>query len=254
MAGHSHSANIAHRKGAQDAARGKIFQKLSKEIFVAAQSGPDPDKNPTLKLAISKAKAKNMPKDNIERAITKATGTKGSESFTELIFNATISGGATFIVVTLSDNINRVKSNIQAYFNKQNATLGKTGQIPFSFDKKGIIEISKSLINEDDFMVFALENGVEDVKTTEDSLIALCAPENFSEFKNAIETQLKIEDFIQCEVTYIPNIYVAYETEKEAKLLDFVEKLKEDDDVQDVFHNIEITQKQWNELQTYITR
>ncbi|WP_322902202.1 YebC/PmpR family DNA-binding transcriptional regulator [Mycoplasmopsis felis] len=240
MAGHSHSANIAHRKGAQDAARGKIFQKLSKEIFVAASLGPDPDMNPTLKLAISKAKSKNMPKENIERAIAKAKGTKSSDSFTELVFNATISGGATFIVVTLSDNVNRVKSNIQAYFNKQNATLGKTGQIPFVFDKKGIIEISKNETTEDDLMMIALESGADDIQTLDDSFIIFCKPENFSELKNALETNLKIENFIQCEVTYIPNMYVEYDEEKRNKLLEFAEKLKDDDDVQDVYHNIEV--------------
>ncbi|WP_322959722.1 YebC/PmpR family DNA-binding transcriptional regulator [Mycoplasmopsis felis] len=241
MAGHSHSANIAHRKGAQDAARGKIFQKLSKEIFVAASLGPDPDMNPALKLAISKAKSKNMPKENIERAIAKAKGTKSSDSFTELVFNATISGGATFIVVTLSDNVNRVKSNIQAYFNKQNATLGKTGQIPFVFDKKGIIEISKNETTEDDLMMIALESGAEDIQTLDDSFIIFCKPENFSELKNALETNLKIENFIQCEVTYIPNMYVEYDEEKRNKLLEFAEKLKDDDDdVQDVYHNIEV--------------
>ncbi|BBU47848.1 YebC/PmpR family DNA-binding transcriptional regulator [Mycoplasmopsis felis] len=240
MAGHSHSANIAHRKGAQDAARGKIFQKLSKEIFVAASLGPDPDMNPALKLAISKAKSKNMPKENIERAIAKPKGTKSSDSFTELVFNATISGGATFIVVTLSDNVNRVKSNIQAYFNKQNATLGKTGQIPFVFDKKGIIEISKNETTEDDLMMIALESGADDIQTLDDSFIIFCKPENFSELKNALETNLKIENFIQCEVTYIPNMYVEYDEEKRNKLLEFAEKIKDDDDVQDVYHNIEV--------------
>nr|WP_322958851.1 YebC/PmpR family DNA-binding transcriptional regulator [Mycoplasmopsis canis]WQQ12232.1 YebC/PmpR family DNA-binding transcriptional regulator [Mycoplasmopsis canis] len=240
MAGHSHAANIAHRKGAQDAARGKIFQKLSKEIYVAASLGPDPDMNPALKLAIAKAKSKNMPKDNIERAIAKAKGSKNSEAYTELIFNATVSGGATFIVITLSDNVNRVKSNIQSYFNKQNATLGKTGQIPFAFDKKGIIEISKDLTSEDELTMVALENGVEDIENEGESFVLLCSPENFSYLKNAIERDLNIENFIQCEVTYLPNMYVEYDEEKEKKLLDFVDKLKEDDDVQEVYHNIEI--------------
>ncbi|WP_027121123.1 YebC/PmpR family DNA-binding transcriptional regulator [Mycoplasma leonicaptivi] len=240
MAGHSHAANIAHRKGAQDAARGKIFQKLSKEIYVAASQGPDPDMNPALKLAISKAKAKNMPKDNIERAIAKAKGAKASESYTELVFNATVSGGATFIVVTLSDNVNRVKSNIQAYFNKQNATLGKTGQIPFAFDKLGIIEISKEFVSEEELMLVALENGVENIENEAESFVLLCTPDNFSNLKTSLETQLNIENFIQCEVTYIPNMYVSYDEEKRTKLLEFAEKLKEDDDVQDVYHNIEI--------------
>ncbi|MFV8434814.1 YebC/PmpR family DNA-binding transcriptional regulator [Mycoplasma sp. 3137] len=243
MAGHSHAANIMHRKGAQDAARGKIFQKLSKEIYVAAQKGPDPESNPSLKLAIAKAKSKNMPKDNIERAIKKAAGDKNSNAFVETVFNATVSGGATFIVVTLSDNLNRVKSNIQAYFNKQNATLGKTGQIPFAFDKKGIIEISKQYVSEDDIMMVALENGADDVEVAEESFVITTAPENFSDLKSAIESSLGVNEYLQCEVTYLPNMYVEYDAEKEQKLLDFVEKLKDDDDVQDVYHNIDVKEE-----------
>ncbi|WP_025755454.1 YebC/PmpR family DNA-binding transcriptional regulator [Mycoplasmopsis cricetuli] len=245
MAGHSHSANIAHRKGAQDAARGKIFQKLSKEIFVAASSagGPDPEKNPALKLAITKARSKNMPKDNIERAISKAKGEKNTNTFVETIFNATVSGGATFIVVTLSDNINRVKSNIQSYFNKQNATLGKTGQIPFAFDHKGIIEIVKDNINEEELMLVALENGADNIENTQETFVITVDPEHFSTLKISLEKHFQIENFIQCEVTYLPNMYVDYEKEKEQKMLDFIEKIKEDDDVQDVYHNINVTLK-----------
>ncbi|WP_324672527.1 YebC/PmpR family DNA-binding transcriptional regulator [Mycoplasma sp. 888] len=239
MAGHSHAANIAHRKGAQDAARGKIFQKLSKEIFVAARLGADPDTNPALKLAIAKAKSKNMPKDNIERAIAKAAGDKNANAFIETVFNATVGGGATFIVVTLSDNLNRVKSNIQSYFNKQNATLGKTGQIPYPFRKLGIIEITKELVNEDDLMEVALENGSEDVETYDESFVLTTLPENFTDLKNAIEDKFGQIDFIQCEVTYVPDMYVEYDQEKKDKLLEFADKLKEDDDVQDVYHNIE---------------
>ncbi|WP_406613430.1 YebC/PmpR family DNA-binding transcriptional regulator [Mycoplasma corogypsi] len=240
MAGHSHAANVMHRKGAQDAARGKIFQKLSKEIYVAAKLGPDPEMNPALKLAISKAKAKNMPKDNIERAIAKAKGDKNASAFVETLFNATIPGGATFIVQTLSDNINRVTSNVQAYFNKQNASLGKTGQIPYAFDKRGIIEISKDLVSEDELMLVALENGAEEIENEETSFVLLSLPENFTQLKNAIENDLSIDTFIQCEVTYIPNIYVEYDAEKEKKLLDFIEKLKDDEDIQEVYHNIDI--------------
>ncbi|WP_426461518.1 YebC/PmpR family DNA-binding transcriptional regulator [Mycoplasma hafezii] len=240
MAGHSHAANIMHRKGAQDAARGKVFQKLSKEIFVAAQKGVDPETNPALKLAISKAKSKNMPKDNIERAIAKAKGDKNSHAFVETIFNATVTGGASFIVVTLSDNINRVTSNVQAYFRKQNATLGKTNQIPFAFDKMGIIEISKQLVTEDELMMVALENGADNIENEEESFVVLCLPENFTQLKTAIENDLGIDTFIQCEVTYIPNMYVEYDEEKETKLLEFAEKLKDDDDIQDVYHNIDV--------------
>ncbi|EFF41405.1 YebC/PmpR family DNA-binding transcriptional regulator [Mycoplasmopsis alligatoris] len=242
MAGHSHSANIAHRKNAQDAARGKIFQKLSKEIYVAAtgQGGADIETNPALKLAIAKAKAKNMPKDNIERALNKAKGDKNSSAFTEIVFNATVPGGVTFMVVTLSDNFNRVTSNITAYFNKQNAALGKTGQTPFCFDKKGIIEISKELIDEESLMLVAIENGADDIEVEENSFVVLCQPDAFSDVKNAIEETLGVTTFIQCEVTYIPNTYTEVTPEKQAKLLDFINKLEDDDDVQEVFHNIDI--------------
>ncbi|QGZ97558.1 YebC/PmpR family DNA-binding transcriptional regulator [Mycoplasma sp. NEAQ87857] len=240
MAGHSHAANIMHRKGAQDAARGKIFQKLSKEIYVAAKLGPDPETNPALKLAISKAKSKNMPKDNIERAVSKAKGDKNANAFVETIFNATVSGGASFIVVTLSDNINRVTSNVQAYFKKQNASLGKTGQIPFAFDKKGIIEFDKSLANEEELMLLAIENGAENIEVEDDTYVVITAPENFTDVKNELESAFDIENFVQCEVTYVPNMYVEYDQEKETKLLEFVEKLKDDDDIQEVYHNIEI--------------
>ncbi|MGV2393621.1 UNVERIFIED_CONTAM: YebC/PmpR family DNA-binding transcriptional regulator [Campylobacter lari] len=240
MAGHSHAANIMHRKGAQDAARGKIFQKLSKEIFVAAKAGGDPEMNPALKLAIAKAKAKNMPKDNIERAIDKALGnTKDGLSFTESLYNATISGGATFLVVTLSDNINRTTSNIQAYFNRQNAKLGKTGTVPFQFDHKGVLEISKSLTDEDSLTLVAIENGAEDIETTDESFIITTSPENFSNCKSAIEENLNIAEFMQCEVTYIPNSMVEFDGEKAEKVKEFIAKLEDDDDVQEVFHNIE---------------
>lgn len=242
MAGHSHSANIAHRKGAQDAARGKIFQKLSKEIYVAATAlgGPDPDTNPALKLAIAKAKAKNMPKDNIERALAKAKGDKNSSAFIETIFNATVSGGVNFIVVTLSDNINRVTSNVQAYFNKQNGTMGKTGQIPFSFDKKGIIELTKDKIDEDTLLMAVLEAGAENLEVSDETYVVTMLPENFSAVKAIIEDSLGINEFIQCEVTYLPNTYVQVDAEKQQKLLEFVAKLEDDDDIQEVYHNMEL--------------
>lgn len=243
MAGHSHSANIAGRKNAQDAARGKIFQKLSKEIYVAAtRGGYDPETNPALKLAISKAKSKNMPKDNIERAISKAKGNKNSESFVEILFNATVPGGVTFIALALSDNINRVTSNVQLYFSKQNATLGKTGQVPYTFDKKGIIEFYKESVDEETLMLVVLEKGAENIEQEDQTWIVTTQPENFSAVKNAIEDSLGISEFIQCEVTYLPNTYVQLPKEKQQKLLEFAAKMQEDDDIQSVFHNIDINE------------
>ncbi|MCS4536656.1 MULTISPECIES: YebC/PmpR family DNA-binding transcriptional regulator [unclassified Mycoplasma] len=243
MAGHSHSANIAHRKGAQDAARGKIFQKLFKEIYVVATGagGADPDSNPALKLAISKAKAKNMPKANIERALAKAKGeAKDGASFVETLFNATITGGATFLIKTLSDNMNRTKSSMTAYFNRQNATLGKTGQVPFQFDLQGIIEVSKELVDEDTITLTSLEHGASDIDVDDSSYLISTTPDVFSEVKNAIENELGISEFLQCEVTYIPNSTVKFDEEKTEKIKEFIAKLEDDDDVQEVFHNIEL--------------
>lgn len=242
MAGHSHSANIAHRKGAQDLARGKVFQKLFKEIFVAASGpgGADPDRNPALKLTIAKAKAKNMPKANIERALAKASGeAKDGATFSEVLFNATITGGASFLVSALSDNLNRTKSNMAMYFSRQGATLGKTGQVPFQFDHKGIIEISKDLIDEDSITMVALENGAEDIQVFDESYYITTLPENFTDLKNGIESSLGITDYLRCEVTYVPNSFVEFDAEKAAKIKEFIAKLDDDDDVQEVFHNIE---------------
>ncbi|UUM19345.1 YebC/PmpR family DNA-binding transcriptional regulator [Mycoplasma sp. 1018B] len=243
MAGHSKWANIKHRKGAQDAARGKIFQKLFKEIYVAATlpAGADPDTNPSLKLAISKAKSKNMPKANIERALAKAKGeSKEGSSFVETLFNATITGGATFLIKTLSDNMNRTKSQMTMYFNRQNAILGKTGQIPFQFDHKGILEISKNNIDEENLTLVALDNGAEDIEITEESYVITTLPENFTQCKIALEDALNISDFLQCEVTYLPNSTVSFDAEKTQKLSEFIDLLEDDDDVQEVFHNIEL--------------
>lgn len=243
MAGHSHSANIAHRKGAQDRARGKIFQKLFKEIYVVATGagGPDPDTNPALKLAISKAKSKNMPKANIERALAKAKGeAKEGASFVETLFNATITGGATFLIKTLSDNLNRTKSSMTALFNRQNAVLGKTGQVPFQFDLLGILEVSKEVADEDAITMCALENGASDIENTDNSYLITCEPENFSNIKQALENDLGVVDFMQCEVTYLPNSTVSFDGEKLEKIKEFIAKLEDDDDVQEVFHNIEL--------------
>ncbi|WP_416738020.1 YebC/PmpR family DNA-binding transcriptional regulator [Mycoplasmopsis meleagridis] len=243
MAGHSKWANIKHRKGAQDAARGKIFQKLFKEIYVAATTpaGADPEINPTLKLAISKAKSKNMPKANIERALAKAKGEgKNGAKYLETLFNATITGGATFLIKTLSDNMNRTKSSMTMYFNRQNAVLGKTGQVPFQFDHKGVLEISKDLIDEESLTMVALDNGADDFEITEESYVITTTPENFSQCKIAIEEGLGISDFIQCEVTYLPNSIVKFDEEKTKKLIEFIAQLEDDDDVQEVFHNIDL--------------
>ena len=171
MAGHSKWANIKHRKGAQDAARAKIFAKLSKEIMVAAaQGGPDVASNPTLRLAISKAKAKSMPKKNIEAAIVKATHSKEGSDYKEIIYGGNISG-VSFLIVYLSDNANRVAASIQAAFKKQHGSVSGASAVHYIFDRKGILEIAKDNLNADDVMMKALDAGALDFELLDDSFV-----------------------------------------------------------------------------------
>lgn len=242
MAGHSKWANIKHRKGAQDAIRGKIFAKFSKEIMVAAaRGGGDLDTNAALRLVVSKARAKSMPKANIEKAIAKATGSsKEGIDFKEIIFSGSLSGGAQVLVITLTDNINRVTANIQAYFKKAGGTTGKQGVIPYVFDQKGIIEIKKDLIDEETLMIYSLENGAEDFVSTNELYEIYVKPTDFSNFKEKIDKEFNLE-YETAEVTYIPNSEVVLTKEKTEVILNHIEKMEDDEDIQEVFHNIDLS-------------
>lgn len=242
MSGHSKWANIQHRKGAQDAKRGVIFQKLSKEIYVAAAlGGPDPAMNPSLRLAVSKAKAQSMPKSNIEKAIAKASGKNSDASnFKEYIYWGTLSGGAVVLIKCLTDNFNRLSSNVKAYFNKHGGTLGKSG-LPYVFDNKGLIELKKGLVDEDELMMFAIENGADNIDTDDDEIISItCEPSVFQSLSESIEKEFNIEKFENSSVTYIPNLYVELDEEKATKIQNSLDILEEDEDIQEVFHNIEV--------------
>ncbi|WGI36278.1 YebC/PmpR family DNA-binding transcriptional regulator [Mesomycoplasma lagogenitalium] len=242
MAGHSKWANIKHRKGAQDAIRGKIFAKFSKEIMVAAaRGGGDIETNPALRMVVSKARAKSMPKANIEKAIAKATGaSKEGADFKEVIYSGTLAGGVTFLVICLTDNMNRVVSNIQSLFKKAGGQVGKQGSIPYVFDQKGILEIEKNNIDEEELMMFALENGADDFKSENEFYEIYCEPSNFLNLKNALDQQYNFE-YKTAEVTYIPNQEIALDEEKTKKLLEHIEKFEDDEDVQEVFHNMDLS-------------
>ncbi|UUD37121.1 UPF0082 protein MCRO_0552 [Mycoplasmopsis californica] len=242
MAGHSKWANIQHRKGAQDAKRGVAFQKLSKEIYVAAaHGGTDPNMNPALRLAISKAKSQSMPKANIEKAIQKAAGgNNDGANFVEYLYSGVVSGGVTILISCLSDNFNRLSSNMKAYFNKQNGTIGKVGTMPYVFDQKGLIQISDKLVNEDALTEFAIENGAEEIENEEGIISITCAPSDFQKLSESIEKEFKIEKFEHSAVTYVPNSYVELDEERTQKILASIEKLEDDEDVQEVFHNIDL--------------
>lgn len=242
MAGHSKWANIQHRKGAQDAKRGVVFQKLSKEIYVAAaRGGVDPNTNPALRLAISKAKAQSMPKSNIEKAIQKANGNNNDgANFNEYIYWGTLSGGAVILISCLTDNFNRLSSNIKAYFNKYNGSIGKSGSLPYVFDQRGLLQFVRNDLDFDEVTLVAIENDALDIEIDDDQTITItCEPSAFNNLSQSIESTFNIEKFETSEVTYIPNTYVSLDEEKVQKILNSIEILEDDEDIQSVFHNIE---------------
>ena len=219
MAGHSKWANIQHRKGRQDAARSKLFSKLSKEITVAAKMGdPDPEKNPRLRLAVKEAKSQSMPKDNIERAINKAVGGDG-DNYDEIRYEGYGPGGVAVIVEAMTDNRNRTASTVRSTFSKNGGNLGETGSVGFMFDRKGQIVYPAKVGDEDTVMMAALEAGAEDVQSDEESHVVLCAPTDLNEVSTALEAVLG-----EAEST---------------KLMKLVETLEDDDDVQSVTTNVE---------------
>ncbi|OYD26709.1 YebC/PmpR family DNA-binding regulatory protein [Mycoplasma testudineum] len=239
MAGHSKWSNIKHRKGAQDAKRGKIFQKLSKEISVAAQRGPDVDSNPALRLAVSKAKSASMPKTNIEKAIAKGSGSqKDGETFIETMYAGTVSKGVQILVICLTDNLNRLTSNIKSYFNRANGNLGKQNAVPFVFDQKGLIEIDRKLIDQEKIEAYAIEAGAEDIQVEDEYYSITTAPSDFLDVLDSIKQSNGFEEFLSAEISYIPNTYVELDEEDNEKVLNFIEKLEDDDDIQTVYHNL----------------
>ena len=241
MAGHSKWHNIQRRKGAQDAKRGKIFMRHAKFIYTAAkQGGGDPDMNPTLRTAIEKAKADNMPNDNIERAIKKATGTLDGASFEEVTYEGYGPGGVAVIVHVLTDNRNRTASEVRHAFTKHGGNLGETGCVSFMFDRKGYIVIvdKEGTIDEDELTLEAIDGGAEDIEVSEQVYEIYTAPENFEEVRNHIEN--KGYDIEEAEITLIPQNYSELEEEQQEKVMQLVDMLEESEDVQDVHHNLKM--------------
>lgn len=242
MAGHSKWANIKHRKGAQDALRSKIFAKFSKEIMVAAsKGGPDLNSNSALRLVVAKAKAKSMPKANIDKAIAKATGA-GQEgaNFKEFFYSGNLPHGVSVIVEILTDNVNRAISNLQALFKRANGQIGKQNSIPYMFEQKGYIEIAKKDISEDELMLFVLDNGATDFLVDSESYEVFCEPSSLTSLKAALESEYKDIEFLSVEVNYFPNEKVEL-TEKDTEdLLNKIDTFLDDDDIQNVFHNIKL--------------
>jgi len=239
MAGHSKWANIQHRKKAQDAKRGKVFTRLVREITVAArEGGGDPDANPRLRLAWDKANAANVPKDNIERAIKKATGELEGVSYEEITYEGYAPGGVAVMVETVTDNRNRTVAAVRHAFSKHGGNLGTDGSVAYLFEKKGVITYAPGT-GEDRIMEAALEAGAEDIETDDDgSTEVLTSPEQFSEVLVGMRAAGLEPD--EAEVTMRPATLVEQDEESGRKLLKFLDMLEDLDDTQAVWHNADI--------------
>ncbi|MDG1240318.1 MAG: YebC/PmpR family DNA-binding transcriptional regulator [Planktomarina sp.] len=237
MAGHSKWANIQHRKGRQDKLRSKMFSKFSKEITVAAKMGdPDPDKNPRLRLAVKEAKQASMPKDNIDRAIKKATG-GDAEDYEEIRYEGYGTNGVAVIVETMTDNRNRTASTVRSTFTKYGGNLGETGSVGFMFDRKGEVMYPASVGDADTVMMAAIEAGAEDVDSSEDGHVIYCADTDLNEVSTALEAELGESD--STKLVWRPTTTTELDLEGMQKLMKLIDALEDDDDVQRVTANFE---------------
>jgi len=237
MAGHSKWANIRHRKGAQDAKRGKIFSKLIKEISVAVKAGgPDADSNPRLRLALQNCRGQNMPKDNIERAINKASGADGT-SYVEVTFEGYGPDGVAVFVESATDNNTRTVGNVRSFFRKYGGNLGKDGCLEFVFDRKGIFTIEQGELDEDDFTMEMIDVGAEDVEFEEGIITVTTAMEDFGGVQKKL-TELEIEPK-EAGLQRIPTTTKEISAPAWETLSKLLDVLEDDDDVQKVYHNVE---------------
>ena len=246
MAGHSKWANIQHRKGRQDAVRSKMFSKFSKEITVAAKMGdPDPEKNPRLRLAVKEAKANSMPKDNIDRAIKKAIG-GDAESYDEIRYEGYGPNGVAIIVEAMTDNRNRTASNVRSTFTKRGGNLGETGAVSFMFDRKGQIVYAASAGSADDVMMAAIEAGAEDVESGEDGHVIWCADTDLNDVATALEAALGESE--TAKLVWRPQTTTELDLDAARSLMGLIEALEDDDDVQSVTANFEISDEVMEQL------
>lgn len=248
MAGHSKWKNIQHRKNAQDAKRGKIFMKYSKELYVAARAGGgDPETNPNLRLIMEKARGVNMPNDNIERAIKKATGDLEGVNYEEITYEGYGPGGVAVMVKVLTDNKNRSASEIRHIFSKNNGNLGENGCVSFIFQRKGLLSMDrKNPEEDDDVMLEVIEAGAEDMETEEDIYEIITDPESFSDVK---ENLAQTHSFLTAEVTMVPNTTTKLENDDAVKALRMIDALEDNDDVQEVYHNLEADDEAYEQYQ-----
>ncbi len=248
MAGHSKWHNIQHRKGRQDAKRGKIFTKVTKEIFLAARTGGgDPGINNRLRSAIESAKVVNLPKDKIETAIKKGTGELAADSIDEVFYEGYGPGGAAMLVEAATDNKNRTVAEIRHMLSKSGGSMGESGCVAWMFDNKGVLSFEKENYTEEDILEAGLDAGVEDIVDDGGVWQVMCAPEDFVAVKNAYdETGMK---YVEAEVTMVPRSTVDVDVETGRKLLKLYESLDDHEDVQNVYSNFELPEELLKELE-----
>ena len=239
MAGHSKFKNIMHRKGAQDKKRGKIFAKHAREIFVAAKSGmPDPDKNPRLRTAILAARAVNTPNENITRAIKKAAGGDG-ENYEEVRYEGYGPNGVAVIVEALTDNRNRTASEVRSTFAKHGGNLGETGSVGFMFDRMGVVQYGADAADADTMFEEALEAGAEDVQSDDDGHEINCAPDDFMTVRDALTEKFGAP--VEASLDWKPNMSTDLDEKAAGTMLKLIDVLEDNDDVQKVYSNFEVS-------------
>jgi YebC/PmpR family DNA-binding regulatory protein len=246
MSGHNKWSTIKRKKGAIDAKRSKAFSRIIKEMTVAVkEGGPDPDSNPRLRLAIANAKGVNMPKENITRAISKASD-KDSAALMEVTYEGYAPGGVALFIEATTDNIQRTVSNVRSIFNKYNGSLGTNGSLSFIFDRKGIFTVPQCNLVEDDFVMEIIDAGAEDVVFEDGFFTITTALENFGSMMKKLE-QMKIEPE-SAELQRIPKTTTKLDKEASQKILKIIDFFEEDDDVTNVFHNLELTDELMDEM------
>lgn len=239
MSGHNKWSTIKRKKGAADAKRSQIFSKIIKEITVAVkESGEDPDANPRLRLAIANAKGASMPKDTLQRAINKGKD-KDAANFSETTYEGYLANGVAVIIECTTDNIQRTVSNVRSIFNKFSGNLGTNGSLSFIFDRKGIFTIPKGDLDEDEFELEIIDAGVEDIELEDDFFTVTTSMEDFGSMMKKLE-EMGIEPE-SAELQRIPNDTVTLDLDHSLKIMRVIDTFEEDDDVQNVFHNLEIT-------------
>jgi YebC/PmpR family DNA-binding regulatory protein len=242
MAGHSHSANIAHRKGTVDAKRGKLFSKLCRAIYVAAKNGGgDPDMNLRLRYAIDKARQYSCPKDNIERSVKKGTGELSAENFEEVVYEGYGPGGVAVLCEVLTDNRNRTAGDLRKAFEVCGGNLGASGCVSYLFDYRGLFLIDAKTIAEDRLMEVALEAGAEDIKLIDDYYEVTCDAKIFDPVRKALEAQKVATE--SAEITYIPTTEVALSVDDGKRMLRLRDLLEENEDVQNTYANDNIPEE-----------